>query len=408
MSESIAPRGLDAARLRHLKATIEADIESGRYHGAGIIVARDGQIGLHEAIGRVRSTSQNPVRKDSVFSLLSVTKAITNVLVLRAIERGQLSLFTKVSSVIPEFSGLPRSEITVEQLLTHRSGLPGVYTPRPGMNLDRLDEIVAAICASLHCADEPGTRVNYSPMAGHALLGELLRRTDPQKRSYRKIVEDDLFGPLGMKDSSIGVRADLKSRHIPPEIPPEFPATHPGSSNLGTHGAFEEENSEMPWVGGFMTVRDLYRFAEMLRRGGELDGARILSPRTIDVATQNRTGDLPNVLFAARGLTRGWKPSPAYIGSGLPASRRGTEPAHFRHAHLAPHLRQSGRRQHALLGRSRARHDVRLPHGESAGGRRQYRALPAPVRHRGVGGDLECDPVRRKHPCFRPTGEIAL
>ena len=218
MSESHKPRGLDAARLQHLKATIEGDIESGRYHGAGIIVARDGQIGLHEALGRVRSTSQNPVRKDSVFSLLSVTKAITNVLVLRAIERGQLNLFTKVSALIPEFSGLPRSEITVENLLTHRSGLPGVYTPRAGMNLDRLDEIVAAICASLHGVDAPGTRVNYSPMACHALIGELLRRTDPHKRSYRKIVQDDLFTPLGMKDSSIGVRADLKSRHIPPEI----------------------------------------------------------------------------------------------------------------------------------------------------------------------------------------------
>jgi CubicO group peptidase (beta-lactamase class C family) len=317
MPQSIAPRGLDAVRLQHLKATIEGDIASGRYHGAGIIVARHGQIGLHEALGRARSTSQSPVRKDSVFSLLSVTKAFTNVLVLRALERGQLSLFTKVSSVIPEFSGLPRSEITVEHLLTHRSGLPSVYTPRPGMYLDRLDEIIGAICSSLQCVDEPGTRVNYSPMAGHALLGELLRRTDPMKRSYRQIVADDLFTPLGMRDSAIGVRADLKSRHIPPELPREFPATHPGSSDLGTHGAFEEENSEMPWVGGFTTVSDLHRFAEMLRGGGELDGARILSPRVIDVATRNFTGDLPNPLFAARGLTRGWKPSPAYIGLGF-------------------------------------------------------------------------------------------
>ncbi len=317
MSDIIVPRGLDAARLQHLKATIEADIASGRYHGAGIIVARDGRIGLHEALGRVRSTSQNPVRKDSVFSLLSVTKAITNVLVLRAIERGELGLFTKVSSLIPEFKGKPRDEITVENLLTHRSGLPCVYTPRPGMYLDRLDEIISAICSSVHGIDEPGTRVNYSPMVGHALLGEMLRRTDPAKRSYRKIVEDELFKPLGMKDSAIGVRADLKSRHIPPEIPPEFAAVHPGSSNLGTHGAFEEEHSEMPWVGGFATVGDMHRFAEMLRRGGEVDGARILSPRMIDVATQNRTGDLPNELFKARGLSRGWRPTPAYIGLGF-------------------------------------------------------------------------------------------
>jgi len=79
-----------------------------------------------------------------------------------------------------------------------------------------------------------------------------------------------------MKDSAVGVRADLKPRHIVPEIPPEFAAVHPGSSNLGTHGAFEEEHAEMPWVGGVSTVGDMYRFAEMLRRGGELDGQRIL------------------------------------------------------------------------------------------------------------------------------------
>ncbi|HEY5210077.1 MAG TPA: serine hydrolase domain-containing protein [Stellaceae bacterium] len=317
MSETSAPRGLDPVRLQHLKATIAADIEAGRYHGAAIAVGRDGQLGLHEAIGRVRSTSATPVRTESVFSLLSVTKAFTNILVLRAIERGELSLFTTVASVIPEFSGKPRDEITVEHLLTHTSGLPSVYTPRPGMSLDKLDDIIAAICATLHCTDAPGTRVNYAPMAGHALMGEMVRRVDPAKRSYRKLVQDELFTPLGMKDTAIGVRADLKARHMPPELPASFAATHPGSSNLGTHGAFEEEHGEMPWVGGISTVGDMYRFTEMLRRGGELDGARILGPRILDLATRNRTGDLPNELFKARGLARGWAPSPAYIGLGF-------------------------------------------------------------------------------------------
>jgi CubicO group peptidase (beta-lactamase class C family) len=317
MSESSPPRGLDGMRLQHLAATIEGDIEAGRYHGAGIIVARDGQVGLHGAFGRVRSTSEQPVRKDSVFSLLSVTKAFTNVLILRAVERGELSLLTRVAEVIPEFSGKPRDEITLEHLLTHRSGLPSVYSPRPGMSLDRLDEIVAAICSSLQCVDRPGAHVTYSPMAGHALMGEMLRRTDPKKRSYRQIVQDELFTPLGMRDSAIGVRRDLKARHVIPELPADFPATHPGSSNFGPHGAFEEPDSEMPWVGGVATVGDMYRFAEMLRRGGALDGARILSPRIIDVAARNRTGDLPNQLFAARGLRHGWPAAPAYLGLGF-------------------------------------------------------------------------------------------
>ena len=156
--------GLDVSRLRHLKAVIEDDIKRGRYYGGVILVARKGVIGLHEAIGLIDPTTRKPVTKKSVFSLFSTTKAITNVLVFRAIERGEFALTTKVSEIIPEFSGGQRQHITFYHLLTHSSGLPSVFTPKPGMYIDRLDEIVAAICANVHCAAAPGEVINYSPM----------------------------------------------------------------------------------------------------------------------------------------------------------------------------------------------------------------------------------------------------
>lgn len=317
---------LSAERLQYLADVVRQDIADGRYRGASIVVARHGRIGLQEAIGQHSSTDSRPLRKDSVFSLLSVTKAFTNVLVLRAVELGRLALTTKVSAIIPEFSGKPRENITLRHLMTHMSGLPPVFTPAPGMNLDRLDEIVAAICRNVHSAEEPGRRVDYSPMAAHALMGEMLRRSDPKKRSYRAIVEEDLLKPLGLKDTSVGVRSDLRERHVVPEFPPTFRVQHPGSSNLGVNGAFQEEKAEMPWVGMISTALDLHRLAEMLRGRGTLDGVRILGPAVIERATQVHTGEHPNELYRSLALSRGWEPYPAYIGLGF--SLRGERICH--------------------------------------------------------------------------------
>ena len=115
----------------------------------------------------------------------------------------------------------------------------------------------------------------------------------------------------------MGVGPVPPPRHIVPIFLEPLPFNHPGHSNLGTHGAFEEENAEMPWVGGISTVSDIFRFAEMLRRGGELEGARILGPVILDLATRNHTGDKPNELFKQLAISCGWEPSPAYIGLGF-------------------------------------------------------------------------------------------
>ncbi len=310
-------QGLARERLRHLKSVLEEDVRRRRYFGAVIAIARHGSLGLFEAIGHADAEGRRPLQADSVFSIFSVTKAFTNALIFRAIERGDLALTTKVSAVIPEFSGGLRQNITFYHLLTHSSGLPAVFSPRPGMYIDRLSEIIEAICENVHCEAPPGERVTYAPMAAHALMGEAARRLDAKKRTYRQLVEDEILKPLGMRDTSLGVRKDLKARHVVPHFIDPMPFQHPGHSDLGPNGAFEEELAEMPWVGAISTVPDLFRFAEMLRRGGELDGVRVLSPALLDQATLNRTGDRPNELYKQLALSRGWEPYPAYIGLGF-------------------------------------------------------------------------------------------
>lgn len=311
------PALFNPERLAHLRRVIADDIAAGRYFGAVIAVARAGHLGLHDAIGHADATASRPLRLDSVFSIFSVTKAITNVLVLRSIELGRFALTTRISDLVPEFSGGLRNEITVHHLLTHTSGLPIVFAIKPDMYIDRLEEVVAAVCANIRPVEPPGERVAYSPLANHALLGEALRRTDPTRRSYRAIVHEDLLTPLKMSDTSVGLRPDLRARHVVPDFRGNFPITHPGHSNLGPNGAFQEEYAEMPWVGVASTVPDMLRFAEMLRRHGELDGAQILSPATLELATRNWTGEKPNELYKGRFDERGWPPAPAYLGLGF-------------------------------------------------------------------------------------------
>lgn len=309
--------GLDPERLAHLKTTIEADIASDLYFGAVIAIARNGVPEYFEALGHGDAARQVPLQQDSVFSLFSLTKAFTNVLTFRAIELGQFALTTKVSEIIPEFSGGQREAVTFFHLLTHSSGLPPVWIPKPGMYIDRLDEIIAAICDNIRSLEPPGERVHYSPLVHHALLGEAVRRCDPAGRSYRELLQDELLTPLGMHDTAIGVRKDLADRHIFPDFRGRPPQEHLGRSNLGPQGAFKEEDAEMPWVGGISTVPDLLRFAEMLRLGGTLSGERIVSPAMLKLATRNWTGDKPNELYKSIAINHGWTPYPAYIGLGF-------------------------------------------------------------------------------------------
>ena len=325
--------GFSQERLDHLKKVIEADVARHLYYGAVMIVARNGKIGFSATIGAEDAEGRRPLRADSVFSIFSVTKAFTNILALRAIELGQFALTTKVSEVIPEFGNGLRSQITVFHLMTHTSGLPMVWTAKPGMYIDRLDEVIAAIVENVVSAEPPGEKVAYSPLCNQALLGEMVRRTDPQRRSYRDIARQDLFEPLAMRDTAIGRRADLKSRHVVPDMRGNVGITHPGHSNLGPNGAFEEEDAEMPWVGAVSSVPNMFRFAEMLRRGGELEGARILSPATVSLARKNWTGDKPNELYKVLAHKRGWEPSPGYIGLGF--SLRGAAICHHQFGTLA-------------------------------------------------------------------------
>ena len=308
--------GLDVDRLSHLENMISEDIANKKYWGARIIVARHGEIGLDATIGHADEKGERLVEHDSVFTLFSMSKGLTNTLALRAIELGQFSLATKVTDIIPEFGVGNNETITVLHLLNHTSGLPFTFKLKEGMPIDILEDMIRVTCETIQSVEAPGVSCNYSPMLNQLLLGEMLRRTDPKKRAFRDIMHEDLFEPLGMASSAFGLRKDLKDRHLFPDFRGNSPMNHIGSSGFGENGAFREEFAEMPWVGAVSTAPDLHRMAEMLRNEGTLDSARILSPAIVKKARQNHTGELPNQLYKMLGYKAGWEASPAYVGLG--------------------------------------------------------------------------------------------
>ncbi len=310
--EDLKKAGLHNDRLDRISKAIHRDVEAGIYDGAAFIVARHGVIGIHEAVGFAECAVNRRLRIDDVFNILSVSKAFTDVIILSLIERGELALTTLVGDIIPELNVKAREVVTVFNLLTHTAGSPQILFPVKAELMGNLDAVIKAICP-LELISIPGRSVCYSPLWGHALLGEIIRRLDGKKRALRDIFQDELFGPLTMKDTAMGRRKDLSPRIVP------IVAHDPSFGNMSAkeveeHNQFITEDAEIPWMGCVSTAYDLFRFAEMLRCGGELDAVRILSPASVRQATTIQTGTLANEYFALVMKERGIEPPPANIG----------------------------------------------------------------------------------------------
>jgi CubicO group peptidase (beta-lactamase class C family) len=300
----------DFNAIQRLKDEIQRDIDRGRGDGAVILLARHGDIELHEAFGHANKSIGTSMRIDSVFNILSITKAMVNTLIFQAVEHGRILLTTPVVKIIPEFGGGERDRIQVVHLLSHTSGLPTIISPAPDSVVGDLTAVISNICKTVFPVAVPGEVVSYSPSVAHALLGEMLRRLDEKKRTFRQILQQELLDPLSMRDTSLGRREDLRERHVPlyfadPKLPNPF--TPP----------FWSADAEMPWVGAVSTSGDLFRLTELFRRGGQLDQQRLLSPAILDLATRNHTGDKPNNLYKMLTHPRGWGDFPAYIGLGF-------------------------------------------------------------------------------------------
>jgi CubicO group peptidase (beta-lactamase class C family) len=319
------PEMLD--RSTALGTMIEQDVAAERYDGAAVRVARGGDTLFEAAIGFADRAKNRKLGQDDVFLTFSIAKQFTHALILNRIDRGELALTTRVADVIPEFGCRGKQRIDIFHVLTHTGGLPLKLPMMDPAQMGNLQATVAATCMAA-VESVPGERVYYSGIVGTAILAEVLRRLDGGKRAYRDILAQDLFAPLGMKDTALGLRPDLAARFCPVVARDRRPGIS-FAEEYEMFGAMVTADAEIPSLGCVTTANDLGRFAEMLRNGGSLDGARILSPAMVALAMRNHTGAMVNDTWAPLLETRGWKPWPAFLGLGFYLRGDGPQGAPF-------------------------------------------------------------------------------
>ena len=308
--------GFDEDRLARVALAIDADIAAERCHGAALVVARGGRIALDLVHGFADRGTGRRLGRDAAFVTMSVGKQFTNTVVLALVERGLLRLHQPVAEVLPGFGALGKERVTLFQLLTHTSGVTAAIPVVPPEVLMDVEKMAGWACRQA-LESLPGERVNYSISVAHAVMAAMCLRADGSGRSFAKLVEEVVFRPLGMRDTSLGPRDDLLARLCPVRAAYKEPGLFAPEALEGIGELVRVAGCEIPAGGYLTTAYDLHRFAEMFRRGGELDGKRVLAPATIDYCTRNHTGDMPNQLWNYATGMRGWDPFPAYLGIGF-------------------------------------------------------------------------------------------
>jgi CubicO group peptidase (beta-lactamase class C family) len=307
--------GMDPSRLERVIEVIAADVAAERYDGAVILAARHGQIALHEAVGFAERASAREARLDDVFYLFSITKTFTASLVLQCADRGDIRLNDPVADVIPEFAAKGKQRVTFAQLLSHTGGMPSELPYFPIDKFGHVETIAMAV-ADQSLSTQPGHYVSYSAIGAFAVLGEVVRRLDGGTRPLRDIMAAELFEPLGMRSASLSLRPDIDARRVPAVVRDRTPGIIPPAALESINGMMNDE-FEFPGGGAMATAEDMFRWTEVLRRGGELDGHRILSQAMVEFALSNHTGPVPNHIFDAMCERRGWDPYPANLGLGF-------------------------------------------------------------------------------------------
>jgi CubicO group peptidase (beta-lactamase class C family) len=312
LATEVAPEevGLDPGRLARLDAYLDGFVANGRHKGSLLAITRGGRIAHVSHRGQRDAEAGLPVEPDTIWRIYSMTKPITSVAAMMLYEEGALSLFDPVAKFIPSFEdlrvyrhGMAAAPVTVRaaepmlvwHLLTHTSGLTYGFQQAnavdeayraAGFFLDPPPEHdLASACdvwAGLPLLFEPGTEWNYSVSTD--VVGRIVEVVSGQ--SLAEFFAERIFAPLGMTDTGFSVADAERSRMT------ALYAHDPETATAVPYPGVDVVSAQRPKLlaGGHglaSTAADYHRFTQMLLRRGELDGVRLLAPRTVDLMTAN-------------------------------------------------------------------------------------------------------------------------
>ena len=287
--------GMSAERLAYIDAAVAEAIEKKELPGAVVLAARRGGVVWRKAYGaRSLMPSREEMTTDTIFDVASLTKVVataTSAMIL--VERGRLRLSDPLSRYITELKGEGREKITVEQLLTHRSGYAPDFDLREQWT-GHEEMLKRLYVEPLRSA--PGSRFVYSDI-GMIALGEVIRRVSGQPLD--EFARRNIFEPLGMRDTGFRPRAELLPRVAPTESVRGMRSYLGGTGEASAEGermlrgeVHDPTSNRMGGVAGhaglFSTADDLAVFCQMILGGGEYKGVRILSPLGVEEMTRPR------------------------------------------------------------------------------------------------------------------------
>ena len=272
-----APRavGMSSDRLTTIDHVVRRGITAGAYPGASVVVGRKGFSVWQKGYGRLSwaTTSTAVIPDESIYDLASLTKVIaTTTAAMILYDEGKLDLTAPVQRYLPEFTGEGKERVTIEHLLTHRSGLP------PGRQLWKTASSPAEAKQQVletRLQQRAGTLFNYSDL-GADVLGWVVERISGQ--SLDAFTDQRIFVPLGMDDTGFRPDRALLSRIAPTEMTP--PRGYPLRGEVADEAAFTL-GGVAGHAGLFGTATDLSVFAQMMLNGGVYNGVRIVRAETI-------------------------------------------------------------------------------------------------------------------------------
>lgn len=299
--------GLSPSALQRMDPALQAFVDSGHVGGVYAVIARHGRTGYERTFGWRNVARREPLRRDDVFRIYSMTKPVTAVGLLRLVDQGRVALDDPVSRYIPAFADVkvfaggtaadpvledPASPVTVRQLMNHTSGLGYGLTSSPvdtifraadlydaGSTLEQFADSLARIPLLFH----PGTAWSYS--SGVDLVGRVIEVASG--RPFDDFLEEEIFLPLDMLDTGFRIRPEERDRLVTAYRPGEEGTIQ----QLGWDRlmAMFEPGARFLWgSGGLLSTPDDYlRFAQMLLNEGALGEIRILRPESV----RSMTGD---------------------------------------------------------------------------------------------------------------------
>jgi CubicO group peptidase (beta-lactamase class C family) len=308
VGEEAAPEdgGVSSDNVEAMWNAVTDWYRSGVHPALQVCVRRHGHVILDRAIGHARGNGPGDggdaervaATTETPFCVYSTSKAITAFVVHKLCERGLLDLDDPIADHIHGYERNGKHEITIGHVLAHRAGVPNL--PKEALDLDHIDDPdhLAEVLSDAKPTSDPGTRLAYHAVSGGFILAEVVRRITG--KDIRAVLAEEFLDPLGFRWTNYGVAPEdvdkVAVNYItgPPTLPPVSILL---SRALGTglDDLVELTNDPryltgiVPSANTITTANELSRFFEVMRRGGELDGVRVIEADTIRTALVERS-----------------------------------------------------------------------------------------------------------------------